>query len=71
MGSGGTTKPPQFTQGQPTGLPIRNGDALSNFLSLSSPPVHSPHSRWLTVAPYRRSSFRGHWEPQQAQRLGS
>lgn len=40
MGSGGTTKPPQFTQGQPTGLSIRNGDALSNFLSLSLPPVH-------------------------------
>lgn len=40
MGSGDTTKPPQFTQGQPAGLSIRNGDALSSFLSLSSPPVH-------------------------------
>lgn len=35
-------------------------------------PHHSPRSRWFTVAPYRQSSFRGHWEePQQAQRLGS
>lgn len=48
MGSGGTIKPPQFTQGQPTGLPIRNGDVLSNFPSLSSPPVHIlPGLLWL------------------------